>query len=66
MASGGFLDLLAGFGAAFFDGLGDAVAEVVFDEAEGDGLKGPGHGGYLSQDVDAVGVARTMRCSPRT
>jgi hypothetical protein len=32
------------------------VAEVIFDEAEGDGLEGPGHGGHLGEDVDAVGV----------
>jgi len=29
---------------------------MVFDQAEGDGLQGPGHRGDLGQDVDAVGV----------
>ena len=53
---GGFLDLFLGFGATCFDGLSDAVAEVILDEAKGDGLQGPGHGGYLGEDVDAVGV----------
>jgi len=33
-----------------------SMAWVIFDEAEGDGLEGPGHGGYLGKDVDAVRV----------
>ncbi len=53
---GGFLQLLGGFRAALFDGLGDAVAQVVFHQAQRDGLQGPGHGGHLGEDVDAVGV----------
>jgi NAD(P)H dehydrogenase (quinone) len=54
---GGLLDLLFALRAALLDGLGDTVAEVVFDQAEGDGLQRTGHRGHLGEDVDAVGVA---------
>src|SRR3954447_7848508 len=53
---GGFLHLGVGLGAAGLDGLRHAVAEMVLDQAQGDRLQGPGHGGDLGEDVDAVGV----------
>ena len=48
------VDLGVGFGAAGAGGVGDAVAEVVVEEAEGDGFQGGGDGGDLGEDVDAV------------
>ena len=64
MASEASLTLFAGFGAALLDGLRHAVAEVIFDQAEGDGLQRPGHGRDLGQDVDAVGVVLDHALEP--
>src|SRR5699024_2018684 len=41
-------------GAAVLDGAGHAVAEVLLEQAERDGLQRPGHRGDLREDVDAV------------
>src|SRR5699024_658462 len=50
----GLLELLVGLGAAVLDGAGHAVAEVLLEQAERDGLQRPGHRGDLREDVDAV------------
>src|SRR4029079_17223999 len=50
----GFLDLGVTFGAAEPGGVGDAVFEVVVQQAEGDTFQGGGEGGDLGEDVDAV------------
>lgn len=46
----------AGFGVGLGGGPHDAVADVLLNESQADGVKGLGGGGYLGQDVDAVFV----------
>jgi len=43
-------------GSALLDGLGDAVPEMIFQQAECDRLQRPGHRGDLGEDLDAVDV----------
>jgi len=54
-SGGGFPYLCLGRVAAFGDGLGDAVRQVIFEKFQGDGLQGSCRGGDLGEHVDAVG-----------
>src|SRR3546814_61025 len=49
-----FADLLLGDGAALGGCLGHAVAEVVAQQRQGDGLQRFRRGGDLREDIDAV------------
>src|SRR5690349_22622496 len=51
---GGLADLLVGLAVADSGGLDDAVAQVLLEQAERDGLEGLRHGGDLGEDGDAV------------
>src|SRR4051794_33172609 len=53
----GLGELLVGDGPAVRGGLGDAVAQVLLEQAERDRLQRLGRGGDLRQHVDAVLVA---------
>src|SRR5688500_13815455 len=53
---GGLVDLVGCVPAATADGVGDAVAQVIIQELERDGLQRLGHRGDLREDVDAVAV----------
>src|SRR5690606_35676453 len=53
---GGFLDLGVDLVAALDGRVGDAVAQVLLQQLQGEGLQGLGGGGHLGEYVDAVDV----------
>ena len=53
---GGLADLGLALGVGRLGGVNDAVAHVVLEQAEADGLEGLGGRGDLGEDVDAVRV----------
>ena len=54
--AGGLRQLGLGFVAALGDGIGDAVAQVLVEQPDGDALEALGRGRDLGQHVDAVAV----------